>query len=73
MPWSDSHSYVYVAIPKTGSTSTVATLKYMHEQHGGELLLQNEKVDATFRHRNNLDKTDQDANQEYLRHAPGNQ
>lgn len=56
MPWSNLHSYVYVAIPKTGSTSTVSTLKKLHQLHGGELLLQDEKVDADFRKRYKLNE-----------------
>ena len=54
MPWSDHQSYVYVAIPKTGSTSTVATLKKLHRKHGGKLLLQTEKVDRAFRNKYGL-------------------
>lgn len=56
MPWSDSHSYVHVAIPKTGSTSMVAALKQLHAKLGGELLLYREPVDKAFRERYRLDE-----------------
>ncbi|MBM4149449.1 MAG: sulfotransferase family protein [Lentisphaerae bacterium] len=58
MPWSDSHSYVHVAIPKTGTTSLVAALEKAHEQGGGSLLLVKEQVDEAFRLKYRLDAGD---------------
>lgn len=48
MPYSNSHSYIFVAIPKTGTTSTVSTLKKIHKAHRGKLLLANGEVDRKF-------------------------
>ena len=48
MPYSNSHSYIFVAIPKTGTSSVVSTLKKIHKTHGGSLLLASGEIDHEF-------------------------
>jgi chondroitin 4-sulfotransferase 11 len=56
MPWSPSHHYVHVAIPKTGTTSLVRALHTLHRRAGGTVGLVKEAVDADFRARHDLDR-----------------
>ena len=49
MPYSDSHRYVHIRVPKTGSTSVSRLLEDFHEQYGGSRLLKSELVDKAFR------------------------
>jgi len=48
MPYSNSHSYIFVAISKTGTSSVVSTLKKIHKTHGGSLLLASGEIDHEF-------------------------
>jgi chondroitin 4-sulfotransferase 11 len=56
MPWSSSHHYVHVAIPKTGTTSLVRALGDLHRREGGTVELVNDEVTPAFRLRHGLDR-----------------
>lgn len=55
MPYSPSHHYVHVAIPKTGTTSVVRALHQLHALEGGELGLIQEAITPEFRSRHGLE------------------
>ena len=55
MPWSPSHHYVHVAIPKTGTTSLVRALHTLHKREGGSLELVKEQITPEFREEHGLD------------------
>jgi hypothetical protein len=55
MPYSPSHGYVHVAIPKTGTTSTVRALHTLHKREGGSLELVKEKITPEFRAEHGLE------------------
>lgn len=55
MPYSPSHSYVFVAIPKTGTTSMISALRSLHSRDGGSLELRQEWITSEFRQRYGLD------------------
>ena len=55
MPWSGSHHYVHVAIPKTGTTSLVRALHTLHDRIGGEVELINDHITPEFRQEHGLD------------------
>ncbi len=56
MPYSPSHRYVHVAIPKTGTTSLIRALSRLHRKHGGRLELFKEPVTPEFRRKHGLDE-----------------
>lgn len=49
MPFSATHRYVHVCIPKTGTTSVCGAFQKYHKQHGGTYTLMKEPVDEAFR------------------------
>jgi hypothetical protein len=56
MPYSPSHNYVHVAIPKTGSTSLVRALQNLHARDGGSLELYRGEVTSRFRRKHRLNE-----------------
>ena len=58
MPYSPSHQYIHIRIPKTGSTSISHCLRSYHLKNGGEYIFRHEKVDSKFRSKYNLDAID---------------
>lgn len=55
MPYSPTHRFVHVAIPKTGTTSMIGALWTLHERDGGSLELVDEPVTSEFRSKYGLD------------------
>ncbi len=55
MPYSPTHHYVHVAIPKTGTTSLVRALHDLHHRIGGSLELVNDQITEAFRAEHGLD------------------
>jgi len=55
VPWSPSHHYVHVAIPKTGTTSLVRALHTLHEREGGSVELINDQITPEYRREHGLD------------------
>lgn len=56
MPYSKSLGLIFVAIPKTGTTSVSHALKDISDRNGEELRLLKEYVDDDFRSRHRLDE-----------------
>ncbi len=56
MPHSKSLGFIYVAIPKTGSTSFIRALKQLQKVQEGELQLLKEPITKGFRRRYRLDE-----------------
>ena len=58
MPYSPSHHYVHVAIPKTGTTSLISALQELHARDGGSVELCHERITPEFRERHRLNEID---------------
>ncbi len=49
MPYSDSHRYVHIRVPKTGSSSVARSLRLAHQEQGGSGEFLKGKVDKEFK------------------------
>ena len=58
MPYSPTHQYVHVAIPKTGTTSLVRALHLLHRQIGGTVELVDDEITPEYRVAHGLDRID---------------
>ena len=54
MPYSDSHRYIHIRVPKTGSSSVARSLRLAHLEQGGFRELLKGKVDKEFKKKHSL-------------------
>jgi len=54
MPYSDTHRYIHIRVPKTASSSVTKSLRLAHREQGGVFVHTKGKVDAEFKEKYNL-------------------